>query len=154
MNRKKIMYILLSFSLLTAAIFTGRTIYEKNHFNCTAFTEVNYKSQKMNIVSHYIFDGDIGSLVVEGEITLKDGVVYPFIIKNIFKFKRSDDTFYLTSLEIVTQPVNLEKTGYINEYLSQFFYKKQKSIVFEFSPQQSEAYVVYLGAFPVGFCKE
>lgn len=154
MSKIKILYAVLSVLIIASIIFTYSSSYARSHFKCTALTEVKYKSQIMKIISHYSFDGDVGSLVVEGEVSMKDGNIFSFIIKNIFDVKHSNNMFYLTSNNVVTQPVNLESSGHVNEFLSQFFYKERKSIVFEFSPEHPDAYMVYLGTFPVGFCKE
>ncbi|WP_336222945.1 hypothetical protein [Enterobacter kobei] len=154
MNKMLLTSVLSGIMCLIMVIYTSVSFYSREHFKCTAVTEVNYKDNKLIIISHYSFDGDIGSLVVEGELEKNDGTVFPFIIKNIFNYTRISNNFYLTSNNIVTQPTDLEKTGVVNEYLSQFFYKEGKKIVFEFSPQQPDSYTVYLGSFPVGFCKK
>lgn len=154
MNKMLLTSVFLGVMCLAMVVYSSILFYSRDHFKCTGVTEVNYKSNKLIIISHYSFDGDIGSLVVEGELKKNDGTVFPFIIKNIFGYTRISDNFYLTSNNVVTQPTDLEKTGIVNEYLSQFFYKEGKKIVFEFSPQQPDSYTVYLGSFPVGFCKK
>lgn len=154
MNKMLLASVFLGVMCLAMVVYSSDLFYSRDHFKCTGVTEVNYKSNKLIIISHYSFDGDIGSLVVEGELKKNDGTVFPFIIKNIFDYIRISDNFYLTSNNVVTQPTDLEKTGIVNEYLSQFFYKEGKKIVFEFSPQQPDSYTVYLGSFPVGFCKK
>lgn len=149
---KKMLYII--FALITVALMLCTYYlwlrYYPQNFNCRVKLIQHHPGEKLNIWLNYVFDGQTGTLNMNGIVQSDENKT--FNRKISFNVERNGNLYRLTSIGNYKFPDNNVNDEWMSKYLPQFFIYSNKSIYIRINKLNNGNYIFAVGTLPTYAC--
>lgn len=126
----------------------------ENSFSCTSKFVVHDKNLEVKLVIDKFFEEKIGTMILSGVVLENKKKVGDIHREVYFDYTRGDNVYVMKSRDVNVGSGDDQKIEFLEKYMPDFFFKKDKILNLGVFKMSKKAYVFFKSDNPVFFCNK